>query len=81
MGMRNHKSKDDADEDGTIGERALRAACRHFYGNPITGMSELLLLDYMSKVLPREGAVFCNMKVRLKRPICCVDLPLRGPVS
>ncbi|MDK2886204.1 MAG: 2-oxoglutarate/2-oxoacid ferredoxin oxidoreductase subunit alpha [Thermosipho sp. (in: thermotogales)] len=39
-----------------IGEAAIRAGCRHFFGYPITPQSELP--EYMSKRLPEVGGVF-----------------------
>ncbi|ABR29981.1 2-ketoisovalerate ferredoxin oxidoreductase [Thermosipho melanesiensis] len=39
-----------------IGEAAIRAGCRHFFGYPITPQSELP--EYMAKRLPEVGGVF-----------------------
>lgn len=39
-----------------IGEAAINAGCKHFFGYPITPQNELP--QYMSKRLPEEGGVF-----------------------
>jgi len=39
-----------------IGEAAIRAGCRHYFGYPITPQNELT--NYMSKYMPEAGGVF-----------------------
>ncbi|HDM69839.1 MAG: 3-methyl-2-oxobutanoate dehydrogenase subunit beta [Thermotoga sp.] len=39
-----------------IGESAIRAGCRHYFGYPITPQSELT--EYMARRLPKIGGVF-----------------------
>ncbi|MBC8569243.1 3-methyl-2-oxobutanoate dehydrogenase subunit VorB [Zongyangia hominis] len=39
-----------------LGEAALRAGCRHFFGYPITPQTELSA--YLSKVMPKVGGTF-----------------------
>jgi len=39
-----------------LGEAAIRAGCRHYFGYPITPQSELI--EYMSKRLPKHKGVF-----------------------
>jgi 2-oxoglutarate ferredoxin oxidoreductase subunit alpha len=46
-----------------IGEAAIRAGCRHYYGYPITPQTELL--EYMARNLPRRGGVFIQAESEL----------------
>ena len=39
-----------------IGEAAIQAGCRFFFGYPITPQNEIP--EYMSRRLPQEGGVF-----------------------
>lgn len=39
-----------------LGEAALRAGCRHFFGYPITPQTELAA--YMSKRMPKIGGTY-----------------------
>jgi 2-oxoglutarate ferredoxin oxidoreductase subunit alpha len=46
-----------------IGEAAIRAGCRYYFGYPITPQSELP--EYMAKKLPRIGGVFLQAESEL----------------
>ncbi len=46
-----------------IGEAALRAGCRYYFGYPITPQSELL--EYMAVNLPKRGGVFLQSESEL----------------
>ena len=39
-----------------LGEAAIRAGCRHFFGYPITPQTELAA--YMSKMMPKVGGTY-----------------------
>ena len=46
-----------------IGEAAIRAGCRAYFGYPITPQTELL--EYMSRRMPEEGRVFVQAESEL----------------
>ncbi len=46
-----------------IGEAAIRAGCRYYFGYPITPQSELL--EYMAVNLPKRGGVFLQSESEL----------------
>ncbi len=46
-----------------IGEAAIRAGCRNYFGYPITPQSELL--EYMAEQLPKRGGVFVQSESEL----------------
>lgn len=46
-----------------IGEAAMRAGCRAYFGYPITPQSELL--EYMAQELPKRGGVFVQTESEL----------------
>ena len=45
-----------------LGEAAILAGCRNFFGYPITPQTELAA--YMAKKLPKAGGTFCRLKVK-----------------
>ena len=46
-----------------IGEAAIQAGCRYYFGYPITPQNELIA--YMSKRLPEVGGVFLQSESEL----------------
>lgn len=46
-----------------IGEAAIRAGCRHYFGYPITPQNELT--NYMSKFMPEAGGTFIQAESEL----------------
>ena len=43
-----------------LGEAALRAGCRHFFGYPITPQTQLAA--YMSKRMPKIGGTYRSLR-------------------
>ena len=62
-----------------VGEGAIRAGCRYFFGYPITPQNELF--EYMAKRLPEVGGTF--LRARANFPVLIWSsghLPAEGDV-
>ncbi len=59
-----------------IGEAAIHAGCRLFFGYPITPQNEIP--EYMSARLPQVGGTFVQAESEVAASTCCTAPPARG---